>query len=677
MIGISSIKNATHVSVASRNRKNRVFLYFCLAFTSVSVLCLGVLLLAIVLNGTKHLFGFQVLVLPHSADLVSYNFDESTRQIVLRSSQERSRNVPIEIDADLAGATLITRDGNVLLELADGSVQRVATADLLVSKELSTEESLARLVYQSQSQKTVSIPGRQSLEGSEVRLSEDGRVIFIYPDGKEKVIASRGNFISRLAVLGDLDFEATTTFIRGEPSVNPREAGFKSPLVGTIWLLSVCAISAIPIGIASAIFLEEFKPKSRIEITIHRVINTNIRNLAGVPSVVLGLIGLTVFARMFGLLGTSLDYQAFDEYSLNDGTTVVGITTDIQSDVYTLEGPFVGESRLERSRYPSIPRFPAEGEVVEVTGTVEFTDNFEFKFETEQLGSFTLSPFDILSGEMIDEEPFAPRPFEASFRLEGQARFVVETVRNGRVFVPREKIDDARLDIDKFRIRNHYFELKDGRKVAGKIPEMSDGTITVRRDLQSEPVTFDVADIATRPNGELAYSTKNMITFLDEDHPLHIRLPMGTSVLAGGLTLMLVILPMVIIASQEALRAVPDSLRQGALALGASKWQMVWTMTLPSAVPGVLTGCILAMSQAIGQTAPILIIGGVTFVTFTPDNLMSGFAAMPLQVYDWLRQPDLEFQRVAASGIIVLMTVLLAFNAVAIIIRQKLQKPLS
>jgi phosphate transport system permease protein len=168
-----------------------------------------------------------------------------------------------------------------------------------------------------------------------------------------------------------------------------------------------------------------------------------------------------------------------------------------------------------------------------------------------------------------------------------------------------------------------------------------------------------------------------MITFLDEDHPLHIRLPMGASVLAGGLTLMLVILPVVIIASQEALRAVPDSLRQGALALGASQWQMVRTMTLPSAIPGIMTGCILAMSRAIGEAAPILIIGGVTFVTFTPDNLMSGFAAMPLQVYDWLRQPDLEFQRVAASGIIVLMTVLLTFNALAIIIRQKLQKPLS
>lgn len=677
MIGISSIKNATHIPVSSRNRKNRVFLYFCLAFTSISVLCLGVLLLSILLNGTKYLFGFQVLVLPHSANLTSVELNEETRQITLNYAERQERVVPVESDRDLSGATIQVDAGDLLLVYQNGDRERVATADRLLESELDASDRRIRLTFEVRTQEIVGIPGDMSLDGASVRETEDGRVIFTYPNGKEQVVASTGNFVSRLAVLGSPNFSATTKFIGGEPSVNPLDAGFKSPLVGTIWLLCVCAISAIPIGIASAVFLEEYKPRSRIEMMIHRVINTNIRNLAGVPSVVLGLIGLTVFARMFGLLGTSLDYQTFDQYSLNDGTTVVGITTDIQEDVYLLEGPFIGASRLERNRYPSITRFPEEGQVIEVTGTVEFTDNFEFEFETEQLGRFTLSPFDILSGEMIDEDPFAPREFQATFRLEGQSRFVVETVRNGRVFVPRAKIDDAEQDIDSVRIRNHIFELKDGRRVEGKIPEMSDGTITVRKDLQSEPVTFTVDDIATRQNGDLAYRTKRMITFLDEDHPLHVRLPMGTSVLAGGLTLMLVILPMVIIASQEALRAVPDSLRQGALALGASKWQMVRTMTLPSAVPGILTGCILAMSQAIGQTAPILIIGGVTFVTFTPDNLMSGFAAMPLQIYDWLRQPDREFQQVAASGIIVLMTALLAFNAVAIIIRQKLQKPLS
>ncbi|MFI4855722.1 MAG: ABC transporter permease subunit [Phycisphaerales bacterium JB065] len=677
MIGVSSIKNATHVPVAARNRKNGAFLYVCLAFTSISVLCLGVLLASVFLNGTKHLFNFQIQVLPHSAHLVEFHLDEDSRAVELSYFEEITRDIPLETKADLAGASLETDSGDLFLVLNDGTRQRIATADSLVSQELNIENRTARLVYGVPSQESVGIPGDGSLEGASIAETEDGRVVFTYPDGKEQVIATRGSAVSRLTMIGDPSLRKTGEFLGGSPSVDPRKAGFESPLVGTIWLLCVCALAAVPIGIGTAIFLEEFKPTSRLGLILHRIVATNIRNLAGVPSVVYGLIGLTVFARMFGLLGTPLDYQSFDVYNLKDGTQVVGITTDIQSDVYTLNGPFIGESRLERTKYESISKFPTDGEVIQVTGTVEFTDDYEFQFETEQLGSFVLSPFDILSGEMIDEDPFPPRPFEATFALEGQARYVVETVRDGRVFVPRDMIADATQDIDKLRIRSHSFELKDGRRIVGKIPELSDGTITVRADLQSEPVTFTIDEVKERRNGKLAYSTKKMITFLDEDHPLHIRLPMGASVLAGGLTLMLVILPVVIIASQEALRAVPDSLRQGALALGASKWQMVWTMTLPSSIPGIMTGCILAMSRAIGEAAPILIIGGVTFVTFTPDNLMSGFAAMPLQIYDWLRQPDLEFQRVAASGIIVLMTVLLAFNGIAIVIRQKLQRPLN
>jgi phosphate transport system permease protein len=156
----------------------------------------------------------------------------------------------------------------------------------------------------------------------------------------------------------------------------------------------------------------------------------------------------------------------------------------------------------------------------------------------------------------------------------------------------------------------------------------------------------------------------------------YIRLPFGGCVLTGGLTLMIVVLPIVIIASQEALRAVPDSLREGALAAGATRWQMVWCMTLPAALPGIMTGIILSMSRAIGEAAPLLVVGGFLFVTFTPRNLMDDFAAMPLQIYNWASRPQAEFYRVAASGIIVLLAVLLTFNALAVVIRQRFQKPL-
>ncbi len=140
---------------------------------------------------------------------------------------------------------------------------------------------------------------------------------------------------------------------------------------------------------------------------------------------------------------------------------------------------------------------------------------------------------------------------------------------------------------------------------------------------------------------------------------------------------MLVVLPVVIISTQESLRAVPSSLRAGALGLGATHWQVIWNVTLPAALPGIMTGSILALSRAIGETAPILIIAGIVYITRSPQNLMDDFTVMPLQVYNWIQRPQTEFHGLAAGAIILLLVILLSFNALAVYIRQRLQKPLS
>ena len=158
--------------------------------------------------------------------------------------------------------------------------------------------------------------------------------------------------------------------------------------------------------------------------------------------------------------------------------------------------------------------------------------------------------------------------------------------------------------------------------------------------------------------------------------PFLIEIPFGRTVLTGGLTLMLVVLPVVIISTQEALRAVPDSLRQGALALGATPWQVVRRMTLPSAMPGIMTGAILAMSRAIGETAPILVAGAVLEAA-APTSLASKFTAMPVQIYHWAGHTNPEFHRVAAAGILVLLAVLLILNAIAMLIRARFSRPVS
>ena len=144
--------------------------------------------------------------------------------------------------------------------------------------------------------------------------------------------------------------------------------------------------------------------------------------------------------------------------------------------------------------------------------------------------------------------------------------------------------------------------------------------------------------------------------------------------LAGGIALALLILPVIIISAREALRAVPAEIRQGSLALGASPLRTVWHQTLPAAVPGVATGTILALSRALGEAAPLLLLGGLVFVTYDPDGLMSGFTTMPIQIFGWAGQPQVEFQTLASATIIVLLGMLLLMNALAIVIRNRYQK---
>lgn len=148
------------------------------------------------------------------------------------------------------------------------------------------------------------------------------------------------------------------------------------------------------------------------------------------------------------------------------------------------------------------------------------------------------------------------------------------------------------------------------------------------------------------------------------------------SLISGALTMSLLILPTVIIASREAIRAVPSSIRYAALSLGATRWQTTWAHVLPASFPGIMTGIILALSRAIGETAPLIMIGALTFVAFLPQGPMDSFTALPIQIYNWVSRPQQEFHELAAAGIIVLLIVLLLMNATAIYIRSKTERRL-
>jgi phosphate transport system permease protein len=149
---------------------------------------------------------------------------------------------------------------------------------------------------------------------------------------------------------------------------------------------------------------------------------------------------------------------------------------------------------------------------------------------------------------------------------------------------------------------------------------------------------------------------------------------MGRSVLAGACTLAVLVLPVVILATREAVRAVPFTLREASYALGATKWQTIWYQVLPAAFPGILTGVILALSRAIGETAPLITIGALTYIPFVPEDIWSQFTVLPIQVFNWISRPQPAFAENAAAGILVLLVLLLIMNALAIVLRDKFQR---
>ncbi|MBD7935848.1 MULTISPECIES: phosphate ABC transporter permease PstA [Cytobacillus] len=151
-------------------------------------------------------------------------------------------------------------------------------------------------------------------------------------------------------------------------------------------------------------------------------------------------------------------------------------------------------------------------------------------------------------------------------------------------------------------------------------------------------------------------------------------LTLGTSVLAAGLTMSLLVLPIIIVASQEAIRSVPMELREASFGMGANKWQTIVRVVMPAALPGILTGTILALSRAIGETAPLVVLGLPLFLAFLPQSVFDMFTVLPMQIYNWTSRPQEEFHAVAAGGIIVLLIMLIVMNSIAVLIRNKFQK---
>jgi phosphate transport system permease protein len=186
-----------------------------------------------------------------------------------------------------------------------------------------------------------------------------------------------------------------------------------------------------------------------------------------------------------------------------------------------------------------------------------------------------------------------------------------------------------------------------------------------KRNFISRAIEINITNLAAVPS--IIYGLLGLGVFVR-------FMGMGRSVIAGAATLALLALPVVILSTREALRAVPGTIREGSYALGATKWQTIWHQVLPVATPGILTGLILSLSRAIGETAPLITMGALTYVSFLPASIWSSFTVLPIQIFNWTSRPQRDFHANAAAGILVLMALLLTMNGLAIWLRDRYQR---
>lgn len=336
----------------------------------------------------------------------------------------------------------------------------------------------------------------------------------------------------------------------GHRENEPLASGIGPAIIGSALICLICAVVALPVGIGTAIFLEEIQPSSRWLRIFHGLVQLNISNLAGVPSIVYGILGVTAFVYMFGAFGR---IEAGRPPAWEVGAR------------YAWQLPTLG------------------GEWVQIRGA----DPRQPVIEVDQPVTVTFADGATGGLNVIAADAGAPE----------DPRLLARTVRAGT------------------------------------------------------PASI------VRTNA-----------------PWYFHLPLHRSILAAGLTLALVILPIIIIASQEALRAVPDGIREAALGLGSTRWQAIRRAVLPMATPGIMTGAILALSRALGEAAPLLAVMGGVLSTTGLTSLMDRSPTLPVAIYRWSHDENPMFENLAAAAIIVLLVLLLLMNAVAVLIRYRAER---
>ena len=466
-------------------------------------------------------------------------------------------NVDPAIANELLKAISVERQASLLARYADVGTLRNLVLEEVVEQQVIASFTLSETIF----------------NFAAVKAEIEGPILNEYKkanrlnDAKVRVI----RFHSWL----DSDFLATPM------SSTPALAGVRTALIGSIGLMMVVVSVALPIGVGAAIYLEEYAHHG----FVNRLIETNVRNLAGVPSIIYGMLGLAIFVRALAPFTSGLIFHHnFDVPSIE---TVVERIAPAFDGAISFDGTALS-SDSERLDAPTLARV---------------VDTF-LRFGTPSLTMLGNSSVIDMSNALA------------------QALDIAVDVTETRA--------DEDHDLE---TRGAYYR-------------------------------FDVAagaPISDETYDQLMASLVRINSFA----------PNGRTLVSAGLTLVLLILPIIIINAQEAIRAVPYTIREASYGLGATRWQTIWRQVLPAALPGIMTGTILSVSRAVGETAPLIVVGAATFLVADPTSPFSQFTAMPIQIYQWTARPQGQFADIAAAAIIVLLALMLSLNAAAIFLRNR------
>ena len=373
----------------------------------------------------------------------------------------------------------------------------------------------------------------------------------------------------------------SSDFITSPMSSTPALAGIRTALIGSIGLMIIVIMVALPVGVGAAIYLEEYASDS----FINRLIETNVRNLAGVPSIIYGMLGLAIFVRALAPFSSGLIFHYnFDVPTVD--TVISRIAPLLGDEIEITNGEIINK-----------------GDTLDTKTTQGVVDTFLY-FGTPSLSMMGNSNITDLSKALANAL-------------------------------------DTSVDV-------------------AQVGNSEDADI----EIQGIFYTFTTADSSPIPDETFDTLMASLVRINNFS-------PNGRTLVAAGLTLVLLILPIIIINAQEAIRAVPYSIREASYGLGATRWQTIWNQVLPAAMPGIMTGTILSVSRAVGETAPLIVVGASTYLVTDPNSPFSQFTAMPIQIYQWTARPQGQFGDIAAAAIIVLLTLMLSLNAVAIVLRNR------